>query len=64
MDMDVLRSIDGIAIFPVISLVLFVTVFTTMLIGAFRMDGAALRERAGMALDREDGRDRAEGERS
>jgi len=38
MGMDTLRAIDGIEIFPVISLVLFVLVFTVMLVRAARLD--------------------------
>ena len=35
---ELLRSIDGIGIYPVISLVMFVAVFTTVLVWAVRAD--------------------------
>jgi hypothetical protein len=67
MYMEVLRSIDGISIFPVVSLLVFVTVFTIMLLWAMRLTSSALRQYADMPLDAEppahregDGRDRQE----
>ena len=56
MYMEVLRSIEGIEIFPVVSLVLFVTFFGAMLIWTSRLTADTLREYAGMPLD-EAGRD-------
>jgi hypothetical protein len=39
---DILRRIAGIEIFPVISLVLFVTVFTMVLVWTVRLDAARI----------------------
>ena len=50
MGMDTLRAIDGIEIFPVISLVLFVIVFTVMLVRAARLDRRKLDQYAGIPL--------------
>ena len=44
MYMDTLRSIKGIGIFPVLSLLLFVTVFTVMLFRTARLDRRRLAE--------------------
>jgi hypothetical protein len=46
MHIDTLRAIDGIGIFPVISLVLFVTVFTVMLVRTVRLNRHDLAEYA------------------
>jgi hypothetical protein len=48
---EVLRAIDGIAVFPVISLVLFVAVFSTMLVLTARMDRRRLDRLAQLPLD-------------
>lgn len=48
---EVLGSIDGIAIFPIVSLVVFVTFFTGMLVWAFRLGGDRLAALARMPLD-------------
>ena len=40
MYMDILRAIAGIEIFPVVSLLLFVTVFTVVLVWTLRLDRA------------------------
>jgi hypothetical protein len=53
MYMEVLRSIDGVSIFPVVSLLVFVTVFTIMLLWTMRLTSNALREYADMPLDAE-----------
>ena len=50
MGMDTLRAIDGIEIFPVISLVLFVIVFTAMLVRAARLDRRQLDQCARIPL--------------
>ena len=51
MDMDVLRSMVGIHVFPVISLVMFVAVFAVVLGWAVRADRAALDRHAAIPLD-------------
>jgi hypothetical protein len=48
---EVLRAIDGIAIFPIVSLVLFVTIFTGMLVWALRLGSDRLAAFARMPLD-------------
>ena len=52
---DVLRSIAGIEMFPVISLLVFVTVFVVMLVWAWRLDPRRLSELANLPLDDADG---------
>ena len=48
---ELLRSIGGIDVFPVISLVLFVIVFATMLIQVIRMDRGRASRLAALPLD-------------
>lgn len=48
---DILRSITGVSLFPVISLLLFVAVFTSVLVWAVRADRSELQRRALMPLD-------------
>ena len=48
---DILRSITGIAVFPVFSLLLFVAVFTGVLVWALRADPHALARHAVLPLD-------------
>ena len=48
---EILRSIAGIEIFPVISLCLFVAVFAIVLVWASRLDGAWLERSAGLPLE-------------
>ncbi len=57
MGMDVLRAIEGIEIFPIVSLLLFLVVFTLMLVRAARLDRAHLARCARLPL--EDGPDAA-----
>lgn len=52
---DVLRAIAGIEMFPVISLLVFVTVFVVMLVWAWRLDPQRLSDLANLPLDDEDG---------
>jgi hypothetical protein len=59
---EVLRSIDGIAIFPVVSLVVFVTFLTVMLVWTSRLEANALRDYAGMPLDADNTGTRTEGD--
>lgn len=47
---EILRGIEGIGIFPVISLVLFVTVFTVMLVRVARTDREQLARHAALPL--------------
>ncbi|MEO8480860.1 MAG: CcoQ/FixQ family Cbb3-type cytochrome c oxidase assembly chaperone [Acidobacteriota bacterium] len=53
---EVLRSIEGIAIFPIMSLLVFVTFFTAMLIWASRLGPDRLAMFARMPLDTTDDR--------
>ncbi len=48
---DILLSIAGIEVFPVISLILFVIVFTTVLISVARMDRTRAHSLAVIPLD-------------
>ena len=48
---DILLSITGIEVFPVVSLVLFVTVFTAVLISVVRMDRTRAEALASLPLD-------------
>ena len=52
---DILRSITGIEIFPVISLCLFVAVFAVVLVWTSRLDGAWLARSASLPLEPEKG---------
>jgi len=51
MYMDILRRIDGIGIFPLVSLLLFVTVFAVVLIHVARADRSELERRAALPLE-------------
>jgi cytochrome c oxidase cbb3-type subunit IV len=48
---DILQSITGVEVFPVISLVLFVIVFAAVLISVARMDRTRATGLAGLPLD-------------
>ncbi len=48
---EVLRSIEGIAIFPVVSLVTFVIVFAIVLVRAARLDSSSLNRFARLPLE-------------
>jgi cytochrome c oxidase cbb3-type subunit 4 len=48
---EILLSITGIEVFPVISLILFVTVFTVVLISVARMDRERAHVLAAIPLD-------------
>lgn len=48
---DILQSIAGIEVFPVISLVLFVVVFTAVIISVVRMDRTRADGLAALPLD-------------
>ena len=48
---EILLGIGGIHVFPVISLLLFVTVFSVMLVRVAMMDGAGTRRLAALPLD-------------
>ena len=51
---EVLRDIEGIGIFPAVSLVVFVIVFTAIVIYAMRMDRARAKHMAGLPLENEE----------
>jgi cytochrome c oxidase cbb3-type subunit IV len=51
MSADILRSIAGIEIFPLVSLLLFTTVFGVVLLWAWRADPVRLGQLAAMPLD-------------
>ena len=48
---DVLQSIAGIGIFPAVSLVLFVLVFTLAVVHAWRIDGDGAQRMAALPLE-------------
>ena len=48
---EVLRTIAGIEIFPVLSLVIFLTVFVVMLVWVLRLDRDRLAAYASLPLD-------------
>jgi hypothetical protein len=48
---DVLRAIAGIEIYPMLSLLLFITVFAVVLVKVSRLDRAAVRRCAALPLD-------------
>lgn len=59
---EVLRTIVGIEVFPILSLLIFVTVFTVMLVWVLRLDRGRLAQYANLPLD--DERDSTRGVRT
>jgi hypothetical protein len=51
---DILRRIAGIEVFPLISLVLFVAVFTVVLVWTVRLDAAGVARLSHLPLDESD----------
>jgi hypothetical protein len=51
---EILRSIAGIEIFPLLSLFVFLAVFVTMLIWTVRLDARRLDRLSRLPLDRDD----------
>jgi cytochrome c oxidase cbb3-type subunit IV len=51
---DILRSIVGIDVFPVVSLIIFLTVFTAAVVYAIRLDRVRLGALAALPLDEPD----------
>jgi hypothetical protein len=51
MHKEILRSITGVGLFPVVSLLIFVGVFALVLLRTFRMDRADVQHLAGLPLD-------------
>jgi hypothetical protein len=50
---EILRSIAGIDVFPVVSLLLFVVAFTAVIVRVVRMDRRSADDLARLPLDRE-----------
>jgi cytochrome c oxidase cbb3-type subunit IV len=48
---DILRTMAGIEVFPLLSLLLFVTVFAVVLVWAGRLDGPRLSRYSRLPLD-------------
>jgi len=48
---EILRGIAGIEVYPVVSLILFVVVFSVMLLRVARMDRAGAQRLAALPLD-------------
>jgi hypothetical protein len=59
---DILRSIAGIDVFPVFSLVVFLVVFTAVLVWTARLDRRRLAQLAALPLDGHDECDNCTGE--
>ena len=51
---EVLRSVEGVGIFPTISLVVFIVVFALVVVYAARLDRAGVEQMAGLPLDNEE----------
>jgi cytochrome c oxidase cbb3-type subunit 4 len=51
---EVLRTIAGIEVFPILSLLIFVTVFAVMLAWVLRLDRRRLSQYASLPLDESD----------
>ncbi|MFA6979025.1 MAG: cbb3-type cytochrome c oxidase subunit 3 [Ignavibacteriaceae bacterium] len=49
-----LSSIEGISIFPIISLLIFLTAFIFMIIWIFRVDTSYVKQMENLPLDSED----------
>jgi hypothetical protein len=69
MYIDILRRIAGIEVFPVVSLLLFVTVFAVVVVWTVRLDASRVARLAALPLDGRDpaapaGRDTASTTRS
>jgi cytochrome c oxidase cbb3-type subunit IV len=58
---EILRSVNGIGVFPAVSLVLFVAVFTIMLLRVARMDPTRASGFAHLPLDAQDRRAHSDG---
>ena len=56
---EVLRNVDGIGVFPVISLVVFVTVFGLVVLHAARMDRSGAQRMAALPLEEQETLDEA-----
>ena len=48
---EVLRGVEGIGVFPAISLLLFVAVFAIVVVRAARMEREGIRHMSGLPLD-------------
>ncbi len=48
---NVLQAIEGIGIFPIISMLIFLAVFLTAIVWAFKMDKAQLQQMAELPLE-------------
>ena len=53
---EILRSIGGIDIYPVVSLIIFVTFFAVVIVRALRMDARRVGRLAALPLDSGDER--------
>ena len=58
---EILQTITGIHVFPVISLILFVVVFGSVLVAVARMDGRRVNRLASLPLDGPDTSERERG---
>ena len=58
---DILRGIAGIEVYPVVSLILFVSVFAVVLLRVARMDRVRVQQMAALPLEPHDEAPAAEG---
>jgi len=56
---EVLRNVEGIGVFPVISLVVFFTVFGLAVLRAARMDRSGAQRMAALPLEEQESHDEA-----
>ena len=56
---EVLRGVEGIGVFPAISLVVFVTVFGLAVLRAARMDRSGVQRMAALPLEEQENLDEA-----
>jgi hypothetical protein len=59
---EILQSISGVGIFPVLSLLIFSGVFTMVLVATSRLSKSRLAELARLPLDHTKGIDKGEGQ--
>lgn len=54
---DVLQSVDGISLYPIISLIIFVLFFIVMVIWMIRVDKNYINKMKNLPLEKEDNKD-------
>lgn len=51
---DVLQSVEGISLYPIISLIIFVLFFTILIIWMIKVDKNYIKKMSNLPLERED----------